>query len=334
MELTSRDGSASMTVVDLAVYEDGVRHDGKLKLEETYAICRQRGAFAWIGLYEPTEEEFDSVAREFQLHELAVEDAIHAHQRPKLELYEGMIFIVLKTARYIDETETVEFGEILMFVGDDFVITVRHGEASALGGVRREVEARPDLLRCGPGAVLHAIVDRVVDDYEPVIAGIEDDIEEVEDAVFSTERSNPAERIYKLKREVIEFHRAVAPLVGPLDRLAGGHYEIHVEIRDYFRDVYDHAVRDLERIDEFQELLKSALEANLAQQTVRQNADMRRITAWVAILAVPTAMAGIYGMNFKHMPELEWELGYPLALAAMVAICAAVYRGFKKAGWL
>ena len=323
-----------MTVVDLAVYEDGVRHDGKLKLEETYAICRQRGAFAWIGLYEPTEEEFDSVAREFQLHELAVEDAIHAHQRPKLELYEGMIFIVLKTARYIDETETVEFGEILMFVGDDFVITVRHGEASALGGVRREVEARPDLLRCGPGAVLHAIVDRVVDDYEPVIAGIEDDIEEVEDAVFSTERSNPAERIYKLKREVIEFHRAVAPLVGPLDRLAGGHYEIHVEIRDYFRDVYDHAVRDLERIDEFQELLKSALEANLAQQTVRQNADMRRITAWVAILGVPTAMAGIYGMNFKHMPELEWELGYPLALAAMVAICAAVYRGFKKAGWL
>jgi magnesium transporter len=323
-----------MTVVDLAIYEDGVRRDGKLKLEETYEICRERGAFAWIGLYEPTEEEFDSVAREFELHELAVEDAIHAHQRPKLEVYEGMIFIVLKTARYIDETESVEFGEILMFVGDDFVITVRHGEASALHEVRLGVEQRPDLLRCGPGAVLHAIVDRVVDDYEPVIAGIEDDIEEVEDAVFSTERSNPAERIYKLKREVIEFHRAVAPLVGPLDRLAGGHYEIHEDIHDYFRDVYDHAVRDLERIDEFHELLKSALEANLAQQTVRQNADMRRITAWVAILAVPTAVAGIYGMNFDNMPELKWELGYPLVLAVMLGICTGLYRGFKKAGWL
>ena len=324
-----------MTVVDLAVYEDGVRHDGKLKLEETYAICRQRGAFAWIGLYEPTEEEFDSVAREFQLHELAVEDAIHAHQRPKLELYEGMIFIVLKTARYIDETETVEFGEILMFVGDDFVITVRHGEASALGGVRREVEARPDLLRCGPGAVLHAIVDRVVDDYAPALAGLEDDVEEVETDVFSPGRESPGRRIFALKREVLEFIRATAPLVEPIDRLARGVYEqIHPEVRTYFRDVGDHLVRVHEQLEGLRDLLTSVLTANLTQVSVQQNEDVRKISAVVAIIAVPTMIAGIYGMNFEHMPELKWNFGYPLVLAVMAVICLGLYRYFKRAGWL
>jgi magnesium transporter len=318
-----------------AVYEEGRRRAGDLELAHTYELCRKDGSFAWIGLYEPTEEEFDSVRREFELHELAVEDAIKAHQRPKLEVYGDTLFLVLKTARYIDEIEEVEFGEILVFVGEAFVITVRHGEASALGDVRREAEERPDLLRCGPSAVLHSIVDRVVDDYEPVLAGLEDDIEEVEQEVFSPERTNPAQRIYKLSREVIEFHRSTAPLVEPLRRLAEGHFAIvHDEIREYFRDVYDHALRANETVDAMRELLSGILQANLAQVSVRQNNDVRRISAWVAIIATPTMVAGIYGMNFEHMPELKWTFGYPLVIAVMIIACITLYRYFKRAGWL
>jgi magnesium transporter len=318
-----------------AIYQDGQRRTEDVELEHTYELCRRDGCFAWIGLYEPEEDEFESVRREFELHELAVEDAIKAHQRPKLEIYGDTLFLVLKTARYIDETEEVEFGEILVFVGEAFLITVRHGEASALGDVRRDAEGRPDLLRCGPSAVLHAIVDRVVDDYEPVLAGLEDDVEEVEQDVFSPDRTNPAQRIYKLSREVIEFHRATGPLVDPLRRLAEGHYPlIHDEIREYFRDVYDHALRANESVDSMRELLSGILQANLAQVSVRQNDDVRRISAWVAIIAVPTMIAGIYGMNFEHMPELKWSFGYPLALGVMLAICLSLHRYFKRAGWL
>ena len=266
----------------------------------------------WIGLKEPTREEFDSVAREFHLHELAVEDAIKAHQRPKIEVYDETLFVVLKTARYHDDSETVEIGEILVFVGDGFVVTVRHGSPTALDEVRKKTEGRSDLLAFGPGAVLHAIIDRVVDDYEPVLAGIEDDIEEVEADVFSPERSNPTERIYKLKREVLEMHRATAPLVDPLDKLASGYYEIvHEDIREYFRDVYDHVLRANETVDGFREMLNGILDANAAQVGVRQNDDMRKISAWVAIAAVPTAICAVYGMNFDHMPELHWTFGYP-----------------------
>jgi len=319
-----------------AIYEQGRRRDGEFELEKTYELCRRDGSFAWIGLYAPSEEEFESVRREFELHELAVEDAIKAHQRPKLEVYGDTLFLVLKTARYIDEHEEVEFGEILVFVSDAFVITVRHGEASALGDVRRKAERRPDLLRCGPGSVLHAIVDRVVDDYQPVLAGLEDDIEEVEQDVFSPGRTNPAERIYKLSREVIEFHRATGPLVDPLRRLAGGEFDqiIHEDIREYFRDVYDHSLRANEAVDSMRDLLNGILQANLAQVSVRQNDDVRRISAWVAILATPTMIAGIYGMNFEHMPELEWTFGYPLVLAVMLVICSSLYVYFKRAGWL
>jgi magnesium transporter len=322
-------------IVDCAVYEHGARRDGQVGLHAAELAAREEGVFVWIGLHEPTGEEFDSVAREFGLHELAVEDAIKAHQRPKLEVYGDSLFIVLKTARYIDESEAVEFGEILLFVGESFLISVRHGAASELHGVRLGVEKRPDLLRCGPGAALHAIVDRVVDDYEPVIAGIEDDIEEVENDVFSPARTNPAERIYELKREVIEFHRAMGTLVEPLRRLASGEFAlIHEDVRAYFRDVYDHAVRADERSDGFRELLTGALEANLAQVGARQSEDVRRISAWVAIVAVQTLLAGIYGMNFEHMPELGWTFGYPLVVGVMVAVCALMYRGFKRAGWL
>src|SRR6059058_2066411 len=214
--------------------------------------------------------------------------------------------MVVKTACYHDDAETVEIGELLLFVADEFLISVRHGAASSLEEVRRAAEQRPDLLRCGTGAVLHAIVDRVVDDYGPVLEGVENDIEELEEQVFSPERSNPTERIYKLKREVLSLHRATAPLAEPLQKLAEGHFEpIPDEIREYFRDVYDHVLRTNEAVDGFREMLNGILDANVAQVSVRQNDDMRKISAWVAIAAVPTAIAGIYGMNFEHMPELH-----------------------------
>jgi magnesium transporter len=327
-------------IVDCAVYEDGIRQAGDLELHEAYeAGCHRNGdghdRFVWIGLREPTEEEFDSVAREFHLHELAVEDAIKAHQRPKIEVYDESLFVVLKTARYHDDTETVEIGEILVFVGGGFVVTVRHGSPSELHEVRLKTEQRAELLRCGPGAVLHAIIDRVVDDYEPVLAGIEDDIEELEQEVFSAERTNPTERIYKLKREVLEMHRATAPLVDPLDKLASGYYEnIHEDIHEYFRDVYDHVLRANETVEGFREMLNGILDANAAQVGVRQNDDMRKISAWVAIAAVPTAICAIYGMNFDNMPELHWTFGYPAALLVIALICVLLYRNFKRVGWL
>jgi magnesium transporter len=322
-------------IVDCAIYEDGRRRNGGVDLHDAYRACRRDGNFAWIGMYEPTEEEFDSLRREFDLHPLAVEDAIHAHQRPKLEVFEGMVFIVLKTARYVDPEEVVEIGEILIFLGADYILTVRHGKASALKPVREALEAEPELLKHGPGAVLHAIVDRVVDDYTPALEGLGVDIEEVENEVFSRDRSNPAERIYRLKREVLQFNRAAAPLVEPIDRLAKGHYEhVHPEVRAYFRDVNDHLMRVHEQLESYRDLLTSILGANLAQVTVQQNADVRRISAIVAIVAVPTAIAGIYGMNFEHMPELRWTFGYPLVLAVMLALCTLLYRFFRRVGWL
>jgi magnesium transporter len=323
-------------IVDCAIYEDGRRRDGVVGLEHAYDACRRAdGAFAWIGLYEPTEEEFDSIRREFELHELAVEDAIKAHQRPKLEVYGETLFIVLRTVRFIAERDETELGEILIFVGDGFVITVRHGEGSALHDVRLALEQRQDLLRCGEAAVLHAILDRVVDDYAPVIEALEQDVDEIEQQVFSHERMNPTARIFELKREVIEFQRAAAPLAGPLERLARGDFPIiHEQIRSYFRDVYDHLLRAVEQIDTMRDLLTGALTANMTQVGVRQNEDMRRISAWVAIIAVPTMIAGIYGMNFEHMPELGWTFGYPLAVGVMVVLCSTLYRYFRKAGWL
>jgi magnesium transporter len=322
-------------IVDCAVYQDGRRQDGATRVHEAMESCRRPNTFAWIGLYEPTAEEFDSIRSEFDLHELAVEDAIDAHQRPKLEVYGDMVFIVLKTARYVDPEEVVRLGEILIFLGHDYIITVRHGEASELHGVRTRLEREPELLAHGPGAVVHAIVDRVVDDYGPAIAGLGEDIDQIENQVFSGERANPAERIYKLKREVLEFSHAAGPLVDPVDRLARGNYElIHPEVRAYFRDVADHLMRAHEQLDNYRDLLTSILSANLAQVTVRQNEDVRKISAIVAILAVPTMIAGIYGMNFEHMPELGWTFGYPLVLAVMLTICFTLYRYFKNVGWL
>ena len=322
-------------IVDCAVYERGERRDGDLTLREASQACLRDGAFVWLGLYEPTPDELDSVRRELDLHELAIEDAVHAHQRPKLEVYDDTLFVVLKPAQYVDPEEIVETGEIHVFVSKSFVVAVRHGEASSLKDARRRLEQRRDLLESGPGAVLYAIVDKVVDDYEPVVEGLANNIQQIEDQVFSGERTNPAERIYRMEREVLEFSRAVIPLTSAVDRLARGHFDlIDDRLHEYFRDVHDHLLREGQRIDGFRDLLSSALHANLTQVAVRQNEDMRRITAWVAILAVPTAVAGIYGMNFKHMPELEWTFGYPLVLAVTLTICVVLYLRFRRAGWL
>jgi magnesium transporter len=322
-------------IVDCAIYDRGARRNGEVDPAHALEAAREPGSFVWIGLYEPSEEEFDSIQREFQLHELAVEDALHAHQRPKLETYGETVFLVLKTARYIDPEEIIQFGEILVFLGEDFIVTVRHGEASKLDGVRDDLETRPDLLAHGPGAVLHAIVDRVVDDYFPATAGLEEDIDEVENSVFSAERTNPAERIYRLKRETQQFHHATTPLLDPMDRLTGGRVgQIHPEVQTYFQDVNDHLARITDRLDVLGDSLNSILQANLAQVTVQQNDDVRRISAIVAIIAVPTAIAGIYGMNFEDMPELKWDLGYPVVLGAMLLICLGLYRYFRRVGWL
>jgi magnesium transporter len=322
-------------IVDCAVYEEGRRRSGELELADVGEACRRDEAFVWVGVFEPTDEEFDAVRREFGLHELAVEDAVNAHQRPKVELYGDTLFVVLKTIRYVEPDAIIESGEILVFVNRDFVVTVRHGQASAMKGVRRRIEARPDLLRCGPGAVLYGIVDGIVDDYEPAVQGVEADIEELERAVFSPTRGNAAERIFTLERDVLEFHRAVSPLAPAIDRLARGQFDlIAPELLTYFRDVHDHLLRVGGRIDTFRDLLGSALQANLTQVTVRQNADMRKISAWVAIGVVPTMVAAIYGMNFRHMPELGWTYGYPLVLAVTVCLCGVLYWRFRRSGWL
>jgi magnesium transporter len=322
-------------IVDCAVYEEGVRRPGELALTDAYEAGRNANSFVWIGLYEPTEQEFESVRQEFNLHRLAVEDAICAHQRPKLEIYGDSLFVVLKPAKYDEESEQIELGELMMFIGDGFVVTVRHGEVRELSEVRHALETKPELLRCGTGAVLHAVIDQVVDDFGPVLMALESDIEEVEAQVFSSSRENPAERIYKLKREVLELHGAMESLVDSVDRLSMGHIPmIHEELPHYFRDVHDHLVKGVEHVNTFRDLLTSVLEANLTQVSVRQNEDMRKISAWVAIAAVPTMIAGIYGMNFEYMPELEWTFGYPLIIFVIVGICAVMYRAFKRNRWL
>ena len=321
-------------IVDCAVYKDGVRDDSVLAIEHAFEASRGKSAFVWIGLHEPTEEEFDSVRREFALHELAVEDAIKAHQRPKVEVYGQSLFIVLKTTQYHSQTQSVHLGEIQLFVGDRFLITVRHGD-TPLHDVRLRLEQRPELLRHGPAAALYAIIDKVVDDYFPVMLSLDSDVRDVERQVFSASRFNPAERIYRLKREVLAVHEAISPLPEELDRLTRGHHELVPGVMlPYFRDVNDHLLRLVVQVESFRELLTSVLTANLTQVTVRQNEDVRKISAWAAIVAVPTMIAGIYGMNFEHMPELGWTFGYPLVLAVILSACVGIYRYFKRIGWI
>ena len=326
-------------IIDSAVYRDGRRVAEPEDFAELHDACRGGSAVAWLGLYEPNSVEFDSVAREFDLHELAVEDAVKAHQRPKLERYGDTLFLVLRPARYIDETETVVFGEVAIFVGPSFVITVRHGDAPELGPVRTRLETRPDLLERGALVILYAIVDHVVDGYAPVIAGLDNDIGEIEDELFDGSPT-VSRRIYELTREVIEFQRATRPLGRMLERLMN-ELGPDDEERRYLRDVHDHAIRYDEQATAFRALLQNILNVNLALETKAlteashsQNEQVKRISAWAAILFAPTLVGTNYGMNFEHMPELDWYLGYPFALALMVLVSLGLYLGFKRRHWI
>jgi len=323
-------------IVDCAVYDGGLRREGVVALEEATEVAASTpDGFVWIGVHEPDPDEFGALAREFKLHPLAVEDAVVAHQRPKLEVYGDTLFMVLKTARYVDPVEVVEIGEVMVFVGANFVVSVRHGAGGALSTVRDELEKDPERLALGPRAVLHAIADRVVDQYGEVARELDRDVADVEAEVFSDDRRNHAKSIYKLKREVLEFRRAVIPLADPLQVLAEARVPlIGEEGRAYFRDVHDHCIREAEHIVGIDGLLTDILNVNLSNVSVLQNEDMRKMSAGAAIIAVPTAIAGIYGMNFRHMPELRSELGYPLTLVVIVVICLGLYRAFKKRGWL
>ena len=328
---------SNAVIVDCAQYCDGVRQDvGPLNVQTAAERATQDdGGFVWLGLHEPDDAELAEVGEAFNLHELAIEDAGAEHQRPKLEDYEGSFFVVLKTARYDDGLEEVEFGEINLFLGRGYVIAIRHGAASDLAVARKRLEARPDLIKVGPAAAAWAILDKVVDDYEPVSAGLENDISEVEQQVFAELHADVTQRIYFLRRVVIEFHRAVQPLIAPLESLEKGIViEVDEQIRRYFRDVADHTRRVDEQLHDQRELLNAALDSNLALITLRQNEVVRSISAWAAIIAVPTFIASIYGMNFKDMPELGWGAGYPLALAAMAIAVVGMFRFFKRIHWL
>ncbi|MEU0411684.1 magnesium and cobalt transport protein CorA [Streptomyces griseorubiginosus] len=331
------------SVVNCVTYKEGARIpvDGDL-VDTVERVRKSRDGFVWLGLHEPSDHEFEGIADLFDLHPLAVEDAVEAHQRPKVERYGETLFAVFKTVCYVEHeeltatSEVVNTGEIMVFVGEDFVITVRHGSHGSLGPLREELEADPGQLAKGPAAVLHAIADHVVDDYLSVTDSVQSDIDLVETAVFSESgaRVDPG-RIYQLKRELLELKRAVVPLSRPIEELSTRPLQVITpEIQAYFRDVSDHLLRAKEQIAAFDELLNSILQAHLAQVTVAQNEDMRKITAWAAVIAVPTMVCGVYGMNFDHMPELHWTFGYPLVMGVIAVACAVLYRGFRRNGWL
>jgi magnesium transporter len=344
-----------MSVVDNAIYIDGKRAAAPSSLDRTFAELRQcpdQGrSFCWIGLLRPTPEEIEAVAQEFSLHGLAVEDTISAHQRPKVERYGDVLFVVLRPARYVDPVEVVEIGEVHLFLGPDFVITVRHAEKPDLAQVRQRLEHEPDLLDNGPYAVLYAVLDKIVDDYAPVLDGLQDDIDEIEVQVFGGD-PGVSKRIYQLSREVIEFQRAVEPLSDMFDvlreRLKEQASEADLELRRALRDVADHSTRVLERIEAFRQLLANILQVNAALVGQRQNEEMarmtqagyeqneqvKRISSWAAILFAPTLIASVYGMNFDQMPELHWTLGYPFAVVLMFLLGLVLYVVFKRRGWL
>ncbi|HET7067966.1 MAG TPA: magnesium/cobalt transporter CorA [Nocardioides sp.] len=325
-------------IVDSAVYRQGKRIVDDLppsELGRVRKLATEPGDFVWVGLHEPNEDELATVEKEFGLHPLAVEDAFRAHQRPKLERYEGTIFLTVKSLWYVDADDAVETGEINMFVGQDFVISVRHGAGSELHSARRDLEAKSSVLTHGPSAVVYAVCDRIVDGYLSVMSSLEEDVDEVETSVFSTERTNDSARIYTLKREIAEARRAVLPLREPMRRFATGAVPgIDEASAPFFRDVLDHLNRVAETVDGLDQLLSTAFDAHLAQISVQQNEDMRKISAGAAIVVVPTLIAGIYGMNFQHMPELSWTYGYPYAIALMAGLGIVLWVWFKRSGWL
>ncbi len=324
-------------IVDRAIYEDGRRREcGDLSDElARLRTSSDSAGFLWIGLKDPTQAEFGDVDTELGLHPLAVEDAVQGLQRAKVELYDGTVFVVLKPLRYLDRTSDIETGEVMVFVGDRFVVTVRRGELTPLTGIRADLEADPERLRLGPLSVLHAVLDRVVDGYVEIDQEVQVDLDEMEEAVFGGDRTDTA-AIYRLKREVLEFRRACVPLLEPLKMLHNSPRSPvpEGELRLLLRDVSDHLGAVIDHIESYDNLLSGILDAHLAQVSVQQNDDMRKISAWVAIAAVPTMIAGVYGMNFENMPELRWHYGYFLALALMGGACVTLFRLFKRAGWL
>jgi magnesium transporter len=324
-------------IVDSAVYRAGTRVPVDVDTKDLAAIRARCGPdeFVWVGMHTPSDRELEEVAAVFDLHPLAVEDAVSAHQRPKLERYDETLFLVLKTLWYVDEEDAVETGEISLFIGPDFVVSVRHGEGGELRQTRVDLEARQAVLAHGPSAVVYAVCDQVVDGYEQVGAALVEDVDEVELSVFSEERTNDSARIYVLKRELAEVRRAVLPLRDPIGRFANG--TVHGIDRDaapYFRDVADHLSRTAETVDELDDLLSTAFDAHLARISVQQNEDMRKISAGAALIVVPTLIAGVYGMNFDHMPELHWQFGYLWAWLLMAGSAAGLLWFFKRSGWL
>src|SRR5919107_6379698 len=323
-------------IADNAIYVDGRRAAQQpSSLQETYEVLRQLDdGVAWIDLHEPTQEEFESVAQELELSPRVIEGAIKPQQRPKLVRYGDSLFVVLKTARYLDEPEKVDFSEVHVLVGNDFVVTVRYERLPALDEVRQRLEGEPELLRQGPLPILHEIMDRIVDDYEPVLEGLGTDIQEVEGEVFGG-NAGASQRIYELSRELVQFQGALSPLARALERIAErDEHAIDPEVRSYLRDLHDRVLRVEEPTKGFRDMLSDILVVNLTLISVRQNDQTKKISAWAAILIVPTLITGIYGMNFDFMPELHWTLGYPIALALMVAICVSLYAVFKHVEWL
>ena len=333
--------AAESHVVDCAVYVDGCRQ-APVTPEEALRVAAETGGFVWLGLYEPSHGELDSIAERYGLHPLAVEDAVYAHQRPKLERYDDALFMVLKTATYVEHeeltatSEVVDTGEVMVFLGANYVITVRHGGHGGLAGLRRRLEEEQrDLLCLGPSSVLYAVADLVVDTFVEVAGAVEEDVEELEASVFSPDRTDDIGRLYHLKRELLSLRRAVGPLEVPLQKLAERPVDVVPEgIRSYFRDVLDHAIRVRDQVSALDELLSSILQASLARTSMADNEDVRKISAYAGIIAVPTAIAGIYGMNFEYMPELQWRWGYPMVLLVIVVVCITLYRSFKRNGWL
>ncbi|MEN0022530.1 magnesium/cobalt transporter CorA [Microbacterium sp. LWO14-1.2] len=338
-----------MPIIDNAIYVDGVRTENPASLSETFELMHARGGMSWIGLYRPSADEIREVAEEFGIHQLVVEDALSGHQRSKLERYGDVLFMVLRSARYLDATEEVEFGEIHVLVGPEFVVTIRHAESPDLGKVRHRLEGDPALLTQGPEAVLYAILDEVVDEYAPVLAGLENDIDEIESQLFE-EGVDATQRIYELGREVIDFQRATQPLSGMLDALLRGSEKYHVdeELQRYLRDVLDHTLRIADRVTTFRTVLDNALTVEstivarrqneemrrMTELSIRQNDEVKRISGWAAILFAPTLVGTVYGMNFDNMPELHWAFGYPMAIGLMLAMGVGLYVAFKRKGWL
>ena len=321
-------------VINCAAYSGG-RRIADLPISDVSEALLEQDRFVWIGLYEPTEAILRQVQEEFGLHDLAVEDALAAHQRPKLELYDQSLFVVLRTAQ-LDAERRLEFGETHVFVGERYVISVRHGSLKSHIGVRARCEASPQLLAKGPGYVLYALMDFIVDQYLPLVEALEEQLQELEDQIFNQKFTrDTTEHIYRLKRDLLGLKRTVSPLVDVCNRLMRFDLDlIPDDTRLYFRDIYDHVVRVNEMIDNLRELLTTALEANLSLVSVSQNKDTRRLAAWAAIIAVPTMIAGVYGMNFEHMPELQWAYGYYAVMGAMIVVCVGLWFGFRRSGWL